>query len=160
MPSKEIEAELSRINDEGTDFMQGGQPAAAAEKFSEALALDPSHPQSWYNLGVVKQDLGDPEGAIACYSQAVTHDPTFVNAWSNIGWTMLEMGQIDHAEDMFEAAIDANPDYAKSYVGKASICLERQDPLNARLYCAMALERDPFSPKAHLLLSLLDEEAT
>jgi tetratricopeptide (TPR) repeat protein len=155
--SKDIEAEVIRITDEGIHFRETGDFEAAAARFDEALQLDPSHAQSWYNLGVTLHDLGNREAALECYRQAVNHDPGLVNAWSNIGWTLLEMGEIEEADLLFEGAIDVDPDYPKSYVGKASICVLREDPDNARRYCAMALERDPMSLRAHQLLRSLVE---
>ena len=92
-----VNAELERLTDEGNTLMEQRDHEAAAEKFRAALALDPTHAVSWYNLGVTQDASEDNEAAIESYREAVKCDPEFVNAWSNLGWALLTAGKPEDA---------------------------------------------------------------
>jgi len=56
--------------DLGVCYRELGDPKRAVEEFRKAAELDPKHPQSRYNLGLVlSQDLGDKAGADAAWRE-------------------------------------------------------------------------------------------
>jgi tetratricopeptide (TPR) repeat protein len=52
-----------------------GDLPRAREKLEEAVALRPTNPEDWFNLGMVRHRLGDPEGARAAWRRALRLDP-------------------------------------------------------------------------------------
>ena len=58
----------------------------AASALEHAQKLDPSNSKGWFNLGSVKQRLGDLEEAGTCYANALREDPQYLKAaikWSD-----------------------------------------------------------------------------
>ncbi|KAF0103281.1 MAG: tetratricopeptide repeat protein [bacterium] len=69
--------------------------AAAADWFDKALALEPEHADTWYNLGYAREQLGNPEGGLVALRRAVELNPKHDLAWYGIG--MMHAHQGDHA---------------------------------------------------------------
>ena len=58
----------------------------AASALEHAQKLDPSNSKGWFNLGSVKQRLGNLEEAGTCYANALREDPQYLKAaikWSD-----------------------------------------------------------------------------
>ena len=60
-----------------------GEVAVRLAVTEQAVASDPADPQAWYNLGVIRQELGEHDAAIAAYRRAVWLDPFMVDALGN-----------------------------------------------------------------------------
>lgn len=50
-------------------WLRSGEPARAAAKLEEAIALAPADPLAWFLLADARAELGDPSGAIQAYQQ-------------------------------------------------------------------------------------------
>ena len=59
------------------------EPALCLALVEQAVALDPSDSQAWYNLGVFESEQGRIEPALAAYRRAVALDPLFNDALGN-----------------------------------------------------------------------------
>ncbi len=79
---KAFAAEPGNINistDLGTALWYAGMPDEALAQLNKSLAIDPTHPQTLFNLGIVKRDgKQDPAGAIQAWEKLLAANPTYV----------------------------------------------------------------------------------
>jgi tetratricopeptide (TPR) repeat protein len=60
---------------EARAFFELGDLAGAGTKLEEAIALRPTNPEDWFNLGMVRLHRGDPAGAREAWRAALALDP-------------------------------------------------------------------------------------
>jgi tetratricopeptide (TPR) repeat protein len=62
----------------GTAYWYMGDPDTAIAQFERSLTYNPNHPDTLYNMGIVKlQGKSDPAGAIAVWEKLMKVDPAF-----------------------------------------------------------------------------------
>ncbi len=55
-----------------------GRPDEAIAQFNKSLAINPTHPQTLFNLGIVKRDgKQDPAGAVQAWEKLLAANPTY-----------------------------------------------------------------------------------
>ena len=69
---------------EGFDRQQRGDIQGAVEAYQKAVALDPSYPAPYNDLGVLFEQLGQIEDAKKSYEQALVIDPNYLKAHANL----------------------------------------------------------------------------
>ncbi len=57
--------------------LEAGEYAGAMELFNKVLAVEPTHMQSWGNLGLAHAGLGEKARALECLSKALEIDPDY-----------------------------------------------------------------------------------
>jgi len=79
--TRALELRPSDVNvrtDLGTAFWYGGFPEKAVAEYQKSLAVDPTHPNTLFNLGVVRSEgLKDPSGAIAAWEKLLKAHPEY-----------------------------------------------------------------------------------
>lgn len=55
----------------GNELLKAGHPAAAAQRFREAVAKDAHYSAAWKLLGKALTEAGDSAGALAAYTQGL-----------------------------------------------------------------------------------------
>ncbi len=64
--------------DLGTALWYSGFPEKAVEEYQKALAIQDHHPQTLFNLGIVKlEGLNDPAGAIVAWQKLLEKNPQY-----------------------------------------------------------------------------------
>jgi cytochrome c-type biogenesis protein CcmH/NrfG len=64
--------------DLGTSLWYSGRPDEAIAQFTRSLAIDPTHPQTLFNLGIVKRDgKQDPAGAVQAWEKLLASNPSY-----------------------------------------------------------------------------------
>lgn len=64
--------------DLGTALWYSGMPGKAVAEYQKSLAIDPTHPNTLFNLGVVRSDgLHDSAGAIAAWQHLLDTHPEY-----------------------------------------------------------------------------------
>jgi len=64
--------------DLGTAFWYSGKPDEAITQFNKSLAINPTHPQTLFNLGIVKRDgKQDPAGAVQAWEKLLATNPSY-----------------------------------------------------------------------------------
>lgn len=71
---------VQELNEQGIDLAMSGELDAAAQRFKEALRVDPESPHTYCNLADVHLDLGDAPHALALYGEAIARDPRHAKA--------------------------------------------------------------------------------
>lgn len=70
-----------------------GHGREAAELYTRALRLDPSHALAWCNLGNCHFVEGREKTALQCYATALQHDPNQYEAIYNTGYVLTQLYQ-------------------------------------------------------------------
>jgi cytochrome c-type biogenesis protein CcmH/NrfG len=66
--------------DLGTALWYTGKPDEAIAQLTKSLAINPTHPQTLFNLGIVKRDgKQDPAGAVQAWEKLLASNPTYVD---------------------------------------------------------------------------------
>jgi cytochrome c-type biogenesis protein CcmH/NrfG len=69
---------VSVSTDLGTALWYSGRPDDAIAQFGKSLAINPTHPQTLFNLGIVKRDgKQDPAGAIQAWEKLLAANPSY-----------------------------------------------------------------------------------
>lgn len=77
--------------------------------YSEALALNPSYPQAYYNRAIVRNRLGDPYGALDDYAAAIELNPSLYQALTNRAELLYVLGSFEEALAHYQGALEVNP---------------------------------------------------
>ncbi len=103
---------------------------------------------SWLDLGIYKNTLGDLAGARDAFTTATELNPVSHVAWGNLGDTLAEIGDLSGAERAYEKALDlvSLPVYYEKYANFLEIYYpNRTDDLEALLQRAVAgLGQEPW----------------
>jgi cytochrome c-type biogenesis protein CcmH/NrfG len=64
--------------DLGTAWWYSGKADEAIAQFNKSLAINPTHPQTLFNLGIVKRDgKQDPAGAVQAWEKLIAANPNY-----------------------------------------------------------------------------------
>ncbi len=74
----------SALVDAGVELSNRGRFHEAAERFVQALALDPNLAEAHYLLGLVRQQDGRPEAALQSFQAALKIDPRYAQAQARV----------------------------------------------------------------------------
>ncbi|MFT5290610.1 MAG: tetratricopeptide (TPR) repeat protein [Planctomycetota bacterium] len=95
-----------------------GDYEAAANRYREALALEPCSTPTWYfihnNLGFSLNQVGEHEAAVPYLEVAVEIDPARPNAYKNLALSFQALGDVERAAELFIAATQADASDARS----------------------------------------------
>jgi cytochrome c-type biogenesis protein CcmH/NrfG len=66
--------------DLGTALWYSGRPDEAIAQFNRSLAINPTHPQTLFNMGIVKRDgKQDPAGAAQAWEKLLATNPSYAD---------------------------------------------------------------------------------
>jgi tetratricopeptide (TPR) repeat protein len=108
--------------------------------------IDPlsGYAQSYYRLGIIKEEMGEAAGALSDYARATDLDPSLVPAHLNAGILLSRLGRYDEARAELQRAVSLDADYAKAYYNLGLVYAEQamNDSALAMMTRAVALEED------------------
>jgi tetratricopeptide (TPR) repeat protein len=139
-------------NNLGKEFLAEGQPAAAAEQFKAAIAIEPDSPEAHANLGNALEAEGRPEDARVEYQAALAIDPAFAGGHYSLGLSLLRSRLFNKAAGQFRDCVRLDPGFAQAHnnLGLALAGLGQLD--EAMEQYRRALSADPRIAEAHLNL--------
>ncbi len=94
--------------------------------YENVVRLAPTDERSWYNLAVVRADLGDRRGAIFAMQRAIELSPDYPPARWRLGFWLLQRGDLDDAEAAFTAATRIDAENAIALIGLGRVWLQRE----------------------------------
>jgi tetratricopeptide (TPR) repeat protein len=143
----------------GDQAVAEGDPIAAIEAFSGAIALKPSYMLGWLRRGETYQLRGELGPALRDLRRAVDLDPSSPRANERLGDVLLAMGRYSRASEQYEAhlAVDDRAPNVLLKLGLARFHEGRCGPAEGALRRALAL--DDRLAEAHYLMGLCAVEA-
>lgn len=102
-------ADAAILNNQGVEFYQRGNYAAAAEKFKAAVLIDPKNVDLYINLGYAQQALGDHKAAVDAFKKGLSIDPTNLEAHNSLGVSLYNIGESERAVSEWEFVLMMDP---------------------------------------------------
>jgi tetratricopeptide (TPR) repeat protein len=133
----------------GTQALQGGNPAAAAEELRKALAADPRDAATWSKLGTALERLNDAKGAEGSYRQALAVDSSSARAHYNLGSLLAARGERNEGIEHLETAVRLDPQLADARFNLATALLEAGQTERALAQYDAIVQRSPEDAMAH-----------
>ena len=125
--------ELTKFSNEALNLSHKFENKEAIRLYDQAIKLNPTVAQLYFNRGVTKSNSFDFEAAIKDYDQAINMNPNYMEAYGNRGNAKINIltskGNIDLTKEQTKSACE---DFKKSAsLGDTSIATED----NLYLYC-------------------------
>jgi predicted O-linked N-acetylglucosamine transferase (SPINDLY family) len=95
----------------GNVMQANNRPAAAAECFRQAIALNAEYIDAYNNLGIAQRALKDHHAAVESFCQVINLKPDHAEAYNNLANTLLELDELDAAVDAWHTATTLRPDF-------------------------------------------------
>ncbi|KAA0592588.1 MULTISPECIES: tetratricopeptide repeat protein [Azospirillum] len=126
-----------------------GRTEEAAERFADALRLDPHDSFSLNGLGLCLKALGQLDDAATCFDAATAIQPGHADALDNLGSVRTAQGRHAEAEALHRSAIGHRPDFAGAWnnLGNARHAAGRTGDAWRAWHVALSL--DPALPETH-----------
>lgn len=113
-------------------LQQTGRLQKALEQLTAAIALDDSHAEWHFNLGIVLLKQGVAAVAIDALSKATAIDPSKYFFWTNLG-SAFELSQDwDRAEQCYKTATNIDPNCPDAFYLLSALCLKQERFQDAR----------------------------
>lgn len=106
-------------------LQQSGRLQEAFEQLTAAIALDDSHAEWHFNLGIVLLRQGHA-AAIEALNHAIAIDPGKYFYWTNLGAAFEANREPARAEQCYKTAADIDPDSPDAYYLLAALYLQQQ----------------------------------
>ena len=107
--------------------IEQGDPKAAIDLESRAIALAPGLATAWSNRGLARGETGDRPGGIADATRAIELDPRLEAPWFNRGCMRAENRDIDGALADLTRAIELAPGHAEAWMNRGSVRSNKGD---------------------------------
>src|SRR5216683_2869520 len=75
-----------------------------------SVALQPSHVEAWFSLGLVRQDLNDLAGAAQAFNAVLAARPEHAEAAVNLGIVLQAQGTMEAAMTAYAEAVRRRPE--------------------------------------------------
>lgn len=124
--------------------------AEAVEYFRSAVALRPSSPGAWLNLGWTLDGLKRHVDAIDAYERAIQLKPEYTAAYVNLGGALARKGDLVRAEQVVRRAIALEPNDASAHHNLAIVYFARGEFQAAATEYAEAARLNPRSVLSYL----------
>ncbi len=132
---------VRELVESGMRLGESGQLDGAAERFRQALDLDPDNAAALGGLGNVAQSQGRLDEAVASYRRALDADPGLGFARGNLGVTLLTQGNYRDGAEALRLACEANPESALLWMhyGNALLSIGELDEAERKFHRALEI---------------------
>lgn len=146
----------------GIELLGQEKFAEAAEKFREAVRLNPDFSFSHHYLGTALYELGNIDEAQTAFLQAAELNPHYAATYFYLGKIETEKENLAEAEKFYRKTLELRPDFVEAMFGLAVVLTEnRQNETNELLELLEKIIRADFTNDAVLsqLINLHPVEA-
>lgn len=127
----------------GAIYQNSGRHELAFQDFTQAIDINPSIADAYYNRGNSCLSLRNLDLALADYGRAIELNPEHAAAHANRGKVYIELGEVRRALADFSVAIDNRPDYALAYHNRGIAHLAMGNDKLAMADFGRAIELNP-----------------
>ncbi|HTR58861.1 MAG TPA: tetratricopeptide repeat protein [Casimicrobiaceae bacterium] len=130
------------LNNLGLSLQALGRLDVAADRYREAIALQPELLQAHANLGDVLSARHRYAEAAASYARAAALDPSLAAVWNNLAFCQQRGGAPAAARMSFQRVLSLAPDDPRALIGLASLDIaeQRYEPAAPLIERALALQ--------------------
>ncbi|WP_376959882.1 tetratricopeptide repeat protein [Azospirillum sp. A26] len=142
-------ADVSALSALAAALHAAGRMEDAAERYADALRLDPRDPFCLNGLGLCLKALGQLEDAATCFDAATAIQPDHADALDNLGSVRTVQGRPAEGEALHRQAVHHRPDFAGAWnnLGNARHAAGRTADAWRAWHTALAL--DPMLSETH-----------
>lgn len=134
----------------------------AQSAYNQALHIDPSYAEAYYNLGLLSNEKGNTDQALWYYQKAVANIDKFYRTseipmlYNNLGITLMTKGYSDKAIYYYLKALES--DYNLPYIHyNLGIAYARKNKFDSALrHFKKSLQLDPRNAGAHYFIGLIE----
>ena len=127
----------------------------AIHEFTQAIELDPSYVEAWYDRGSLYDKRGELEKACHDFQQVVAQMPNYAARY-NLAVLYIKRQLWAEAQEVLEEILSIEPNDSDAYYHLADVHLQRSGDLSLAIDCLKsALERDSDHLDARFALGLL-----
>lgn len=110
------------------------RPDVARDVFTQILAIDSSHAETWIDLAQALADMREDDAALEAAQAAIERDPRNILGPLKLGEVLIAHNRMADARAAFERALSLDPADARALAGLARAAAPKPgDPLVARL---------------------------
>ena len=142
-PSEEQLAQFVRLQTDGLDLYQRHDSAAAIQKLSAALKLNPCDVSIYNDLAIAHHQAGQAQAALATLRKGVALDPLYPLTHLNLAIVYQENNELASAEKELKELIQLSPDLVEGYRRLGILCFKTDRFDEARSYLEKALSIAP-----------------
>lgn len=153
-PSREVQLEANKFNDQALQSHAAGRRDEAISLLRMAITLNPGQPLYHNNLGELLRMSGQAELAMASLDEAIRLHPGYPEAHSNRGNLLRQLGRMDEAIAEYRAALKLKPDFADALNNLGATLLDKQDNTGAAEALKKAIRLNPDAGMAHRNLGM------
>ncbi len=156
-PRAPVKRDALREFDAGLRAIRLGGPEAnerAAERFENAVELDPGLWEAWYNLGVIYAREGDDGAALDSFEAALERNSDYTPARLARAEAARKIGRVSQARKDYEAILARDDDVA-TRLRLASLLRESGDLDGCLKAVRAALRKSGSDPRAYVELGLM-----
>ena len=115
-------------NSRGLTAMKENRYRDATGYFAKALKIKPDHPDSYMNMGILYNLMGDYERAIAYFQKCLALGPEQKElVYNNLGMVYARKGDLAPALSMFQKALKIDIKPASVYRNIGNLCIAQND---------------------------------
>ena len=133
-------------------LQQNGRLEEALEQLKQALALDDTHAEWFFNLGIVAARLVQHDAAIDAFCRALALDPAPYFYWTNLGSSFVANAEWQRAEQCFLRATQIDPHCPDAFYLMSSLLLQLERYDEARRFNHMGIISAPALATSRILL--------
>jgi len=132
----------------GAALAQAGLYFEAEIYLALAAASNRKDADTFYNLALVRRELGKADAAQAGANQALALRPDFPEAENLLGVLLIQSGYLDQAEKLFQKATGQSPSFAEAWNNLGYVMLQNGNLLGAKKALERTLQLAPEFPDA------------
>lgn len=111
IPSTEYDTERAmQLKQEGNALLKEGNLDGAIQKYTEAIATDPTQSTFYCNRAAAYTKKDNNEKAIEDCEKAISLDPKYATAYSRLGYAYFKLKNIEKAREAYNRGLRACPD--------------------------------------------------
>jgi Flp pilus assembly protein TadD len=157
------QSDVAKLIHEANDEAGRNNYSAAIADLQAAVNLEPQNPEAWYQLGLVRGQIGDFVTASSAFREAIELKPAFSEAHYSLGLTFIAnpQGKFDWpaAISEFREALRYQPDNADALNLLGAGLTNTGDFEGAIAELERAIKLKPALPEAHFNLAIALEKS-
>lgn len=113
-------------------LVQAGRREEGERLLADLVRLHPHDARHWFNLGFVREELGDHGGAETALCRAVELNPSLDRAWYGLGLVLIHLRRFDEAVLALKKNTQLQPMSPYGWYQLARVHVDRHEPEEAR----------------------------